>query len=365
MSMLTQQGSATKKFPLVDPDKGPIPALIAVVRRLSIVRSLPEVMEIATIAARTLLRADGITFVLREGDLCHYAEEDAISPLWKGHRFPMSACISGWCMSERQAAVIPDIYADPRIPHDAYRPTFVQSLAMVPVRQDDPIAAMGAYWAHKRHVNASDVELLQSIANAAALAIAYVDLQGRQILNQELQHRVRNMMTVVQAVVSRELRGDPEREANINGRIAALLRADGLLASTETVPGELKEILRIELEPYNVSHFSLDGEGLRVAPERAKALALVTHELATNAVKHGALSVPDGRVSIRWIASGGELHLTWREHGGPPLDPERTRGFGMRFIERVLKAVGGSIRTEWPASGVVHELNFNIATSNE
>ena len=183
MSRPDQQGSSVSKFPLVKRDTPAIPALIAIVRRLSIARSLPEVMEIVTHAARTLLGADGITFVLRDGDLCYYAEEDAISALWKGLRFPMMACISGWCMLERRSAVIPDIYKDHRIPHDAYRPTFVRSLIMVPVRQDDPMAAIGAYWASTRQISDAEVELLQGIANAAALAISYVELQAAPTAN--------------------------------------------------------------------------------------------------------------------------------------------------------------------------------------
>lgn len=165
------------KFPLARPHTTASPGFIAMVRRLSIAQSFAEVMEIVTHAARTLLGAEGITFVVREGDFCHYAEEDAISRLWRGRRFPMKACISGWCMLERRAAVIPDIYQDRRIPQDAYRPTFVRSLAMVPVRQDDPIAAIGAYWARTRKISAAELELLQCIANAAALAIKYIDPQ--------------------------------------------------------------------------------------------------------------------------------------------------------------------------------------------
>jgi two-component sensor histidine kinase len=167
--------SNVTKFPLVGPNSPDVSALVAIVRRLSVARSVPEIMDIVAHSARTLIGADGITFVLRDGDQCYYAEEDAIGPLWKRQRFPMSACISGWCMLERRAAVIPDIYQDNRIPHDAYRPTFVRSLAMVPVRQDDPIAAMGAYWAALREIQPREVELLQTIADAASLAVAYVE----------------------------------------------------------------------------------------------------------------------------------------------------------------------------------------------
>lgn len=110
--------------------------LIGVVQQLSLARDVAAVTDIVRSAARSLTGADGATFVLRDGDQCFYAEEDAIAPLWKGQRFPMSACISGWVMLNGQPAVIDDIYADPRIPADAYRPTFVKSLAMVPVRRE-------------------------------------------------------------------------------------------------------------------------------------------------------------------------------------------------------------------------------------
>src|SRR5689334_23022439 len=95
--------------------------LVTVVQRLSLARNLETVMAIVRRAARELTGADGATFVLRDGDLCYYADEDAISPLWKGQRFPLDTCISGWAMLNRQPVLIEDIYADARIPHDAYR----------------------------------------------------------------------------------------------------------------------------------------------------------------------------------------------------------------------------------------------------
>ena len=85
-----------------------------------------------------MISADGVTFVLRDYSNCHYVEEDAISPLWKGQRFPMTSCISGWAMMNNKTAVIPDIFADDRIPHEVYRKTFVKSLVMAPVGFDTP-----------------------------------------------------------------------------------------------------------------------------------------------------------------------------------------------------------------------------------
>ncbi|MFP5514172.1 MAG: ATP-binding protein [Alphaproteobacteria bacterium] len=151
--------------------------IIDLARRLSYVATLEDVMGMVAEAARLVLQADGITFVLREGNLCHYAEEDAIAPLWRGKRFPMSGCISGHVMLAGETVSIEDIYKDPRIPQDAYRPTFVRSMAMAPVRKEDPLAALGAYWRDCRAVPDHDLERLQEIADTAALAIANLSLR--------------------------------------------------------------------------------------------------------------------------------------------------------------------------------------------
>lgn len=158
--------------------------LIDVVQQLSLARDLDSVMKIVRHAARELTGADGATFVLRDHDKCFYADEEAISPLWKGQRFPLQACISGWAMLNKQSVAIEDIYADARIPADAYRPTFVKSLAMVPIRTHEPIGAIGNYWAQRHQPTAEELELLQSLANTTAVAIENVQLYA------ELEQRV-------------------------------------------------------------------------------------------------------------------------------------------------------------------------------
>jgi signal transduction histidine kinase len=150
--------------------------LVSVVQRLSLARNMQSIMEIVRHAARNLVGADGATFVLRDGDNCFYAEEDAIGPLWKGRRFPMSACISGWAMLNRQPAVIKDIYQDARIPHEAYRPTFVKSLVMMPIRTLAPVGAIGVYWARTHRATGEEVDLLQALADSTSVAIESVDL---------------------------------------------------------------------------------------------------------------------------------------------------------------------------------------------
>ena len=150
--------------------------LVAAIERLSAARSLDEIVEIVRTSAGLIAEADGVTFVLRDGDRCHYVAEKAISPLWAGMRFPMASCISGWCMLNKCTAVIPDIYADARVPHDAYRPTFVNSLVMVPIRVEEPLAAIGSYWAEKRAPDPETVKLLETLARSASTAMANIQL---------------------------------------------------------------------------------------------------------------------------------------------------------------------------------------------
>lgn len=152
--------------------------------KLSRARSLDQVMRIVRQAARELTGADGTTFVLLDGDRCFYADEDAIAPLWKGKRFSSTSCVSGWVMRNRETAVIRDVFADPRISAPIYRPTFVKSMAMVPVRDADPIAAIGAYWAASHEATDDEMRVLQVLADASALALsrtgyAQADLKGR------------------------------------------------------------------------------------------------------------------------------------------------------------------------------------------
>jgi signal transduction histidine kinase len=153
--------------------------LVQTVQELSLAHDINRVMEIVRTAARSLTGADGATFVLKEDQHCFYADEDAIGPLWKGSRFPMTACVSGWAMLNRKAVVIEDISSDPRIPADVYHPTFVKSLVMVPIRTIDPIGAIGNYWATSRIPSVQEVWLLQSLADITAVTIENVNSYNR------------------------------------------------------------------------------------------------------------------------------------------------------------------------------------------
>jgi hypothetical protein len=205
---------------------GPL-GLVEVVQRLSLARDIPTIQDIVRRAARQLTGADGATFVLRDGDRCFYADEDAIAPLWKGQRFPLSACISGWAMLNRRSATIPDIYVDDRIPHDAYRRTFVKSLVMVPIRTLDPIGAIGNYWAQSHQPTPEEVAVLQALADTTAVAMENVRVFT------ELEDRVRARTA--------ELEAANQQLAAVNRElVAAQNQADQVFAAyARALPGTI------------------------------------------------------------------------------------------------------------------------------
>jgi signal transduction histidine kinase len=163
--------------PNVHPDcPGAAERLLVVARDLATARDVEAVAAVTCTAARELTGADGATFVLRQGEQCICVDENAPTPLWKGRIFPLASCVSGWVMTNGQAAVIPDVFADSRVPHDVCRPTPVKSVAAVPVGTTDSQATLGAYWADSHHATADEVAALKLLAAGAALALDNVRL---------------------------------------------------------------------------------------------------------------------------------------------------------------------------------------------
>jgi diguanylate cyclase (GGDEF)-like protein len=200
--------------------------LLRAVQELSLARSLPEVQAIVRTSARELTGCDGASFVLRDDGYCYYADEDAIAPLWKGSRFPMEICVSGWAMNHRESVVIPDIYSDARVPHEAYRPTFVKSMVMVPIRTVDPIGAIGNYWAYQRQPTEKEVFLLQALADSTSIAMENVQLYSE--LEQRVRDRTAELEKANEAIhklsITDELTG-------LNNRRGFYLRSDAALHS--------------------------------------------------------------------------------------------------------------------------------------
>lgn len=231
--------------------------LIDVIQRLSMASTLEDIIGLVRIAARQLTGADGATFVLRDGDFCYYADEDAIEPLWKGQRFPIEACVSGWVMNSGESITIPNIYMDPRVPVEAYRPTFVRSMAMVPIRTQSPVGAIGNYWGSPHVPTAAQLKLLQALADSTAVAMQNVEI------HRELEERVRqrteeleaaNTALRSEAVLRRQMESKVMR-LSITDELTGLNNRRGFLLQAEQL---LKLVNRVHTHGWLV-YIDLDG----------------------------------------------------------------------------------------------------------
>lgn len=137
-------------------------------------RSMDDVVAALRLTAREIAGSDGIAVVLRENGLCHYADEDAIEVLWKGQRFPLEACVSGWAMLNDQTVIVPDVSLDPRVPVAPYRTKAIRSLVMTPIGSPAPIAALGAYWSAMILPDDATLARIHALVNQAGAAIVRI-----------------------------------------------------------------------------------------------------------------------------------------------------------------------------------------------
>lgn len=183
--------------------------------------------------------------------------------------------------------------------------------------------------------------------------------EHQHLLINELNHRVKNTLAIIQGIAVQTFRGTaatPEARAAFEGRLEALAGAHDLLTRGNWESAALEDIIERAIAPFdaNMARVSIEGPELRLQPKTAVSVALALHELATNALKYGALSTPAGHVDIRWQIAGERLHLDWRERGGPPVRPPSRRGFGTRMIERGLATeLRGTVRIDFQPDGVL------------
>ncbi|HEY1797582.1 MAG TPA: HWE histidine kinase domain-containing protein [Stellaceae bacterium] len=189
------------------------------------------------------------------------------------------------------------------------------------------------------------------------------ELQGLMI--NELNHRVKNTLATVQSLVVQTLRGAADLgsvRAAIESRIISLAAAHDLLTSRNWSGADVAEVVERAVAPFVASRFTVEGPSVDLSPKQTLALSLALHELGTNAAKYGALSCPDGRITLRWKTGDGELHFYWRETGGPRVAPPIRRGFGSRLLETGLsRDLDGHTRLEFPADGVSCLITASLA----
>ncbi len=324
--------------------------LVLAVRELAGAPDLAAVVDIVRHAARELAQADGATFVLRENDKCFYVDEDAIEPLWRGQRFPLETCISGWAMLNRQAVWIPDIYADDRIPHAAYRPTFVKSLAMTPIRTAEPLGSIGTYWAHQHSATSAELEVLQALADSTSVALERI-----RALH-ELEDRVNDRTAALRA-------------SNRDLAAFAHVAAHDLKAPLATIVGYAE--LALELEDGNLTDI---GEG---ALETVRRQALRMSELIDAVLTYStAATTPLGRQPMDFnVLTANVVHDLQgliESHNATVTTSELPVGCGEpRLVERVIQNLivnailyGDPARPEVLIEGALREHDITVTVSD-
>jgi signal transduction histidine kinase len=375
--------------------------LVRVVQELSAARELSMIMKIVRRAARDLTGADGASFVLRDRGLCFYADEDAITPLWKGRRFPMNRCVSGWSMIHRKPAVIDDVTADPRVPSEVYAPTFVKSLVIVPIRTNDPIGAIGAYWARARHATETDVALLAALADSTSIAMENVALYNdltralhEASIAKDSVERASHLKNSFLSMISHELRTPiaslslklDDLFEQVGGEPAALIEsirasADRLNAVIETLIEHARvEAGRLSLELACIDPAEQAAQVVDSLRSRARAkdldleleadaalptfvtdarlLRVALCHLVENAIKF----TPQGTVRVRVTRDGDRVLFAVSDSGPGIAGPDQVRifepfeqvepirrkhhagvGLGLALVRSITTALGGRI----------------------
>ena len=247
---------------------------------------------------------------------------------------------------------------------DAYRQANIRALQSTPLvsRNGQVVGMISTHWSQPHQPSEAELRLLDVLARQAADLIERKQAEERQaLLINELNHRVKNTLAIVQALAQQTFRA-PEvpklaRKA-FEGRLEALASAHDLLTREQWESADLAGVVDDALNACGVrDRVEVEGPALRLGPTTAVTLAIALHELCTNAIKYGALSVESGTVTIGWEILKGmqpRLHFRWTESGGPPVAAPDSRGFGSRLIERALaNEMKGKARLEFRPEGVV------------
>jgi two-component sensor histidine kinase/PAS domain-containing protein len=178
----------------------------------------------------------------------------------------------------------------------------------------------------------------------------------QRLLLNELNHRVKNTLATFQAISAQTLRTAhdlPSARVTLDRRICSLARAHDLLTIRAWTGANLTDVVMRALDAFTPTQVTISGSGLDISPKHALSLSMALHELATNATKYGALSCPEGRVSVQWAIQRGMLQLDWEESGGPPVAPPTKKGFGSRLLEDLLiRDLAGHTKLIYDASGL-------------
>lgn len=183
-----------------------------------------------------------------------------------------------------------------------------------------------------------------------------------RLLLMEIDHRAANALALVKSIVRRSRAGTgADYSSSILGRVDSLARAHRLLAKSAWVGADLQQIVEGELPPEARARVLTSGSSRQIGPDMVQPLALVLHELASNAVKHGALACDDGQVAVSWAEQRGQLFLVWQEGGAKVLSSAPEPRFGLRILVGIVEQqLGGKVAMSWSAQGFRAELTLPV-----
>ena len=192
--------------------------------------------------------------------------------------------------------------------------------------------------------------------------------ERQRLLLHEVNHRANNLLAVMQSFVALTEAADVAsyREA-LDGRLWALARAHDLLAKSRWEGADLTQLVTAELAPYMESDESgvwLQGHAIPLASTAAQSVAMIIHELATNAAKYGALSVQGAKLALQWRLEGSDITLRWTETDGPSVQPPTRAGLGTSVIDRCISQLGGSLSRQWLTQGLKVEMCWPLRPPN-
>jgi signal transduction histidine kinase len=370
---------------------------------LSFARDLAGVMAIAKRAARELTDADGSTFVLREGSSCFYADEEAVSPSWKGRYLPLAQGIAGWTILNARPVAIEDVLRDDRVLAAAYRPTRVRSLAMAPIRTAAPMGAIGVYWAAPHACTAGELMLLEALANTTAVAMenvrVYAELESRVRARTKALEAANEELEAFTYAVSHDLRApirglsgeigimceefgtlDPGLQSRLKSAkghvtrmydlIDDLLRLSGITRreltverfDLSTMSAQIVERLR-NAQPQRTIDVQIE-RGVCVEADRG-LMSVLMENLLSNAWKYTSQR-PDARIEFRAVEREDSRRIFQVVDNGAGFDPRYAKrlfqpfqrlhsarefsgtGVGLATVQRIVRRHDGEV---WGESG--------------
>jgi two-component sensor histidine kinase len=257
----------------------------------------------------------------------------------------------------------------------------VPEVLLVPlyVGDNDPIGTLWVVSDTPGHFNGGHARMLTELATFVGIALKIAEserrsqrmLEAQQMVAREMSHRIKNFFALAEGMVRLTSKGARTKEDMVealSGRLGALAQAHALVRpdfdATEGAArsSDLETLVRVIVEPHDGSRFSFDGPAIVCGHRAINGLAIVMHELATNAAKYGALAVDDGHVSIAWEQRHNRLVLSWSEEHGGTVTPPSSPGFGSQLMRAMVEQqFRGSINYDWRPDGVMVALNLDIA----